>query len=130
MRTNVYLITALLVVGSGEGVVIHHAGASIEAYGSHAEWLHEFVSSVKTAARNGPAWRMDSHRVQRYIEDIEYHAEAMIEAGKTADRARAEEEREQVHVLLSRGLARGYFTNADIESLLRDLGRYLPGSPS
>ena len=41
------------------------------------------LSSVKKAAQEGPAWLRDP--VQRHIEDIENHAEKMIDERKTAD---------------------------------------------
>ena len=122
------LIIAFLVFEPIAGFAIDDTAASIEAYGAHGEWLQEFLSAIKKAAQEGPAWRNDPQTVQRHVEDIEYHAEAMIAARKTADRTRAEEARNQVSALLSRGLDKGYFTNADTESLVQSLRRYLPSA--
>src|SRR5688500_17376181 len=119
------LIIAFLVCEPIAGFAIEDAVAPIEAYGAHGEWLQEFLSAVKKAAQEGPAWRSDPQTVQRYIEDIEYHAEAMIAARATAGRARAEEAKNQVFALLSRGPDKGYFTNADLELLVQALRRYL-----
>ena len=123
------LILAFLVFEPIAGFAIDDAATSIEAYGAHGEWLQEFLSTVKKAAQKGPAWRSDPQTVQRHIEDIEYHAEEMVAARKTADRARAEEAKNQVFALLSRGLDKGYFTNAEAELLVQALRRYLPIAP-
>jgi hypothetical protein len=123
------LIIALLVIEPITGFVIDDVAASIEAYGAHGEWLQEFLSAVKRAAQDGPAWRSDPQTVQRHIEDIAYHAEEMIAARKTADRVRAEEAKSQVFALLSRGLDKGYFTTTDAELLVHALRRYLPVAP-
>ncbi len=123
------LAIGCLLYGLATGFVIDNSAASIEAYGAHGEWLDEFLLAVKKAAQDGPAWRNHPQAVQRHIEDIQYHAEEMIAARKMADRARAEEQNEQVFALLSRGLDKGYFTNADVKSLVHILKRYLPGAP-
>ena len=123
------LIIAFLVFEPIAGFAIDDTAASIEAYGAHGEWLQGFLSALKKAAQEGPAWRSDPQTVQRHIEGIEYHAEEMIAARKTADRARAEEAKNQVFALLSRGVDKGYFTIADAELLVQALGRYLPIAP-
>src|SRR5213594_116068 len=101
------LIIVFLVFEPIAAFAIDDAAPSIEAYGAHGEWLQEFLSAVKKAAQEGPAWRSDPQTVQRHVEDIEYHAQEMIAARKTAERARAEEEQTQVLALLSRGLDKG-----------------------
>jgi hypothetical protein len=123
------LIIAILACEPIVGFAMDDAVASIEAYGAHGEWLQEFLSAVKKAAQDGPAWRTDHRSVQRHIEDIEYHAEAMIAARKSADRAKAEDAKNQLFALLNRGLDKGYFTNLDVELLVQALRRYLPVAP-
>jgi hypothetical protein len=123
------LIIAFLVFEPVACVAVEDAAGTTEAYGAHGEWLQEFLLTVKKAAQEGPAWRSNPEAVRRHIEDIEHHAEEMIAARKTADRARAEEAKDQVVALLSRGLDKGYFTNPDAEVLVQALRRYLPVAP-
>jgi hypothetical protein len=119
------LMIAFLVYGLTAGFIISDSAAS-DAYGAHREWLHEFLFAVKKAAQEGPAWRTYPQAVQHHIEAIQYHAEEMIAARKTADRGRAEEQNKQVFALLRRGLDKRYFTNTDVTSLVQVLKRYLP----
>ena len=119
------LLMAFLVYGLTAGFVIADAAAS-DAYGAHREWLHEFLLAVNKAAQEGPAWRLSPQVVQRHIEAIQYHAEEMIAAKKTADRVKAEAQTEHVLTLLTRGLEKHYFTNADVTALVRVLRKYLP----
>lgn len=123
------LILAVLICEPIAGFARENATASIEAYGAHGEWLQEFLSAVKKAAQDGPTWRSNPQTVRRHIQDIEYHAQAMIAARKTADRARAEAAKNKVFALLSRGLEKEYFTSADVELLVQALRRYLPVAP-
>jgi len=106
------------------GLILSDFAAS-EAYGTHGEWLREFLVAVKKAAQQGPAWPTYPQAVQRHIEAIQYHAEEMIAATETADRTKAEEQNEQVFALLRRGLDQRYFTNTDVTSLVQVLKRYL-----
>jgi transposase len=119
------LMIAFLVYGLTAGFILSDSAAS-EAYGAHGEWLREFLVAVKKAAQEGPAWPTYPQVVQRHIEAIQYHAEEMIAARETADRARAQEQNEQVFALLRRGLDQRYFTNTDVTSLVQALKRYLP----
>ena len=123
------LIIAFLVFEPVACIAVEDAAGSTKAYGAHGEWLQEFLSTVKKAAQEGPAWRNDLQAVQRHIKDIEHHAEQMIAARKTSDRVRAEEAKDQVVGLLSRGLDKGYFTNPGAEVLVQTLRRYLPVAP-
>lgn len=123
------LLLAVLICAPIAGVAIENAAGLVEAYGAHGEWLQEFLSAVKKAAQDAPAWRSNPQPVQRHIQDIEYHAEAMIAARKTADRARAEEATNEVFALLGRGREKEYFTHADVELLVQALKRYLPVAP-
>ena len=81
------LMIALLVYGLTVGFIISDSAAS-DAYGRMANGSRISLRSQESAGRAG----MYPQAVQRHSEAIQYHAEEMIAAKKTADRTRAEEE--------------------------------------
>ena len=101
-------------------------GAASDGHGLHAEWLNEFMSAVRECARKAPAWHNEPDRIQRYIDDIEYHVEQMVTQAKKPDRARAKEEGQQLTALLRRGEGKGYLSPQDVESLIELMNNYLP----
>jgi hypothetical protein len=102
------------------------AVSAVEDYGVHAEWLSEFLTAFRESVRRSPAWHNAQTRIQRYVQDIEYHANQMVSQASKPDRARAEEEGQHLTALLRRGRGKGYLSAQDVESLIELMNKYLP----
>ena len=101
-------------------------GSEMEAHGLHAEWLNEFMATVRESVRRAPAWHNEPDRIQRYIHDIEFHVEQMVAHAMKANRAQAEEVGRQLAALLRSGEGKGYLSRQDVESLIQLMNKYLP----